>query len=82
MAAAVPFIPLISAVVGGGASLLAASKASKAASKQAVPLPTITPRSNSVVSDALSARRGSAANQRTGSGGVESSTGKKSFMGQ
>lgn len=48
----------------------------------AVPLPTVTPRANSVVSDALSARRGSAANQRTGSGGVESSTGKKSLMGQ
>lgn len=48
----------------------------------AVPLPTMTPRGNSVLADMLAARRGSAANQRTGSGGAESSTGvKKSLLG-
>ena len=47
-----------------------------------LPLPTITPRANSVVADTLSARRGSATNMRTGAGGVESSTGKKTLLGQ
>ncbi|QNQ09256.1 hypothetical protein [Sphingomonas alpina] len=62
-----------------GAIIKAAVKKPKA--QTVVPLPTITPRGNSVVSDALAARRGSATNQRTGSGGAESSTGKKTLMG-
>lgn len=53
------------------------------APKPMLPLPTATPRANSAVSDALLNRRGSAANQRTGRGGAESSTGtKKTLMGQ
>lgn len=52
------------------------------APKAVMPLPTATPRSSSVVADALMARRGSAANRRTGSGGAESGTGKKTYLGQ
>lgn len=51
------------------------------APKAPLPLPTMTPRSNSVAMDALSARTGSAGNMRTGAGGVESSTGKKTLLG-
>lgn len=48
----------------------------------AVPLPTATPRANSVLMDTLSARRGASANQRTGSRGVESTTAaKKTLLG-
>jgi hypothetical protein len=53
------------------------------APKAPLPLPTATPRANSTVSDALLARRGSAANMRTGRGGAESTTGtKKALLGQ
>lgn len=49
---------------------------------QPVPLPTITPRGNSAISDALARRRGSAANQLTGGSGAESSaTAKKTLLG-
>jgi len=52
------------------------------AADQPVPLPTITPRGNSAISDALASRRGSAANQLTGSSGAESSaTAKKTLLG-
>lgn len=53
------------------------------APRQALPLPTATPRSNAtVLSDALTRRRGSADNRRTGIGGAESSTaGKKTLLG-
>ena len=51
--------------------------------KPQAPLPTITPRANSVLVDAIARRRGSADNQRSGAGGAESSAGaKKQFMGQ
>lgn len=86
MGAVVPFIPLIAGVIGGGASIYAASKtasAAKAAAKASGPLPTMTPRANSAVSDAIMSRRGSAENRRTGTAGAESSTtGKKSLLGQ
>ena len=50
--------------------------------RQAIPLPTATPRVNSVLSDALSRRRGSQDNRRTGSGGAESrTTAKKTLLG-
>ena len=52
--------------------------------RAAMPLPTATPRANSsVLADALTMRRGSADNRRTGAGGAESTTtGKKSLLGQ
>lgn len=81
MSAVVPFVPLIASVIGAGAQILSKPKAPKAPAAL-VSQPTVTPRSNSVVSDALSARRGAAANQRTGTGGAESSTGKKTLLGQ
>lgn len=62
-----------------GAALGVFKKPKAAAS---VPLPVATPRSNSVLMDTLAARRGTAANQRTGSGGAESSTtAKKTLLG-
>lgn len=69
------FIPL---AVGAIVSAL-----SKPKTVQPVPQPQATPRGNSVVADALAARRGTGINQVTGAGGVESSTtAKKSLMGQ
>lgn len=71
---------LIGKILSPGLGLLGVFDKPKPA--QAVPLPTVTPRSNSVLADMLAARRGSAANQRTGSGGAESSTGpKKTLLG-
>ncbi|GGO95009.1 hypothetical protein [Stakelama pacifica] len=53
------------------------------APKPVLPQPTATPRSNSLVADAIASRRGSADNQRTGSRGAESTTTKKNtLMGQ
>ncbi|NLS27940.1 hypothetical protein S2M10_29420 [Sphingomonas sp. S2M10] len=53
------------------------------AAAQPLPLPTVTPRSSSTVSDALMSRRGSAANQVTGTRGAESTTtAKKTLLGQ
>jgi hypothetical protein len=49
--------------------------------QQVVAQPVATPRTNSVLSDALSARRGTASNQRTGAGGAESGAGKKTLLG-
>jgi len=70
--------PLFGGVVGG----LVSKAFSKPKQATAVPLPQITPRGNSVLADMLAARRGSAANQRTGAGGAESSTGtKKTLLG-
>lgn len=44
--------------------------------------PTITPSRSSAAADALAARRGSAANMRTGAGGAESgATAKKALLG-
>lgn len=72
----------VGALFGAVGQTVAGLFGGKAKPVQAVPLPTITPRTNSVLADALSARRGSAANQRTGSGGAESSTGaKKTLLG-
>lgn len=51
------------------------------AAKPVYAQPAATPRAASAVSAALLSRRGTAANQRTGAGGVESSTGKKTTMG-
>lgn len=52
------------------------------AQRTALPLPVATPRANSVVSDALSGRRGTQDNRRTGSGGAESQTAaKKTLLG-
>lgn len=63
------------------AAALGAFNAPKA-KPQALPLPMATPRANSVVSDALSRRRGSQDNRRTGSGGAESQTAaKKTLLG-
>jgi hypothetical protein len=73
---------IVGMVVSPLISALTRPKAQKAAPAQPVPLPQMTPRSNSAVSDALMARRGSADNRRTGAGGAESSTAsKKSLMG-
>lgn len=77
-------LPLIGAVVGAvgsiGAAALSKPKTTQVA--QPVPLPTITPRGNSAISDALARRRGSAANQLTGGSGAESSaTAKKTLLG-
>ena len=78
MAAAVPFVPVIASVIGAGASLLAKKpKAPKPVYAQ----PAATPRANSAVANALMSRRGSLENRRTGAGGVESSTGKKTALG-
>ncbi len=62
------------------ATALGAFKKKKPAAAP-LPVPTATPRANSVVADALAARRGSAVNQRTGAGGAESSSGKKTLLG-
>lgn len=64
------------------AAALGAFKKPKAAATP-VAQPVITPRSNSVIADALAARRGSAANMRTGAGGAESAaSAKKALLGQ
>jgi hypothetical protein len=77
-AAALPF--LAAGLVGGAA--ITALKKPAAAPRMAVPLPTATARTSSVVSDALSRRTGSAANRRTGALGAESSAApKKTLMG-
>lgn len=48
----------------------------------AAPLLQQTPRANSAIADALSARRGALSNQRTGATGAESSaSAKKTLMG-
>ena len=72
----------LGAIVSPVLSLLGAFDKPKAP-KPVLPLPSATPRSNSVALDALSARRGSSANQRTGSLGAESSaSSKKTRLGQ
>lgn len=73
MGVAAPFFGLAGVV----SSLLSKPKTPKV-----VALPTATPRANSVVADTLAARRGSADNMRTGATGAESSTGKKTLLGQ
>lgn len=62
------------------AALAGAFKKPKA-QKPTYAQPAATPRTNSVVANALQARRGTKENQRTGAGGVESSTGKKTALG-
>jgi hypothetical protein len=79
MAAAIPFAPLFGAVGSVVASVLMRPKTPKV--KPTYAQPTATPRSNSVVANALAGRRGTIENQRTGAGGVESSTGKKTALG-
>lgn len=69
---------LISPALQLGKALFAKPKAAT----PLAPLPTATPRANSVVADVLSARRGSADNMRTGASGAESATGKKTLLGQ
>ena len=63
------------------AALAGAFKKKPSAPKPVYAQPAATPRSNSVVANALSSRRGSQENRRTGAGGVESSTGKKTALG-
>lgn len=63
------------------AALAGAFKKKPKAQKPVYAQPAATPRSNSVVANALSARRGTIENRRTGAGGVESSTGKKTALG-
>jgi len=65
-----------------GGSLVKVFKKKKAPTSVATTSPQQSPRSRSVLLDALSARRGTLANRRTGSGGVESATGKKTALGQ
>lgn len=78
MAAALP-------IVGG---LLAGSLVSKALAPKVSAAPVVAVprqvqvRTNSQVSDALMARRGSRANQRTGPRGAEAPMGTKTKMGQ
>ena len=79
MAVLGPLAGVVAGVVGLGAAALSKPKA---APTPASAQPSITPRANSVVADTLSARRGSAANMRTGAGGAESTTVKKTLMGQ
>jgi len=75
MAFAIPLIGLAGSVIG--------SALSKPKTVQPVAQPQATPRGNSVIADALAARRGTGINQVTGAGGIESSTtAKKSLMGQ
>jgi hypothetical protein len=71
-------IKTIVSPIGAALGLFGKPKAPKAP----LPLPTATPRANSVAMDALANRRGAAANMRTGSTGAESSAGKKSLLGQ
>jgi hypothetical protein len=74
MSKALPFLSPVLALAG-------AFKKKPAAQKPVYAQPTATPRSNSVVANALAGRRGTIENQRTGAGGVESSTGKKTALG-
>lgn len=76
-AAIVPM--LIGTAVSAAASKLLAPKA-KAAQVNVPQAPQI--RANSQVADVLSARRGTRANQRTGSRGAEAPGGMKSKLGQ
>lgn len=70
---------LLSPITAVASALI--SKPKQAA--QPLPLPTVTPASSSAVSDAIMARRGSAANQVTGTRGAESTTtAKKTLLGQ
>lgn len=79
--AALPAIA-IGAIAGIGGMAAQALMKPKAPPAQMVARPSATPRTASLVSDALARRRGTRANQRTGSGGAESSTGaKKALMG-
>lgn len=82
MAFAAPILPALGFGLAGVA-VQALSKPKAKPTATAAPLPAATPRANSVLADALAARRGSAANQRTGAGGAESRTApRKSLMGQ
>jgi hypothetical protein len=60
------------------AAALGAFKKPKAATP--TPVASATPRRSAVL-DALQSRRGTLANNRTGEGGAESATGKKSALG-
>lgn len=65
-----------------GLAGILSSVLSKPKAPKVVAQPIATPRANSVVADTLAARRGSAENMRTGATGAESSTGKKTLLGQ
>lgn len=78
--AALPAIA-IGAIAGLGGMAVQALMKPKVPTPQ-VARPMATPRTASLVSDTLARRRGTRANQRTGSGGAESSTGaKKALLG-
>jgi hypothetical protein len=76
------FVP---ALVGG---LVGGSILKSIFGKKPVAAPVVTgqreasPRSRSALLDAIGSRRGTLANRRTSAGGVESTTGKKTALGQ
>jgi hypothetical protein len=75
-----PVLPFLAGGLVGG--IVSSSLKKPATTPTPAPLPQATPRANSVVSDALSRRTGSAANIRTGALGTESgTTAKKQLMG-
>lgn len=81
MAFMAPVLPFLAGgLVGGAASALMKPKSAPAAVAQ----PVMRTRSTAfAASDALARRRGARSNQRTGSGGAESSTSAgKALMGQ
>lgn len=72
-------IPIVGAVIG---SLLVGKALAPKAPKQPGIVPQVQQRANSQVSDALIARRGTRANQRTGSRGAEVGSALKTKLGQ
>jgi hypothetical protein len=76
------FIPPVigAALIGTAATALTTALTSKP-QQAVVQAQPVTVRQNSAVADALTARRGSAVNMRTGSGGAEASTGLKTKLG-
>ncbi|WP_343609348.1 hypothetical protein [Novosphingobium sp.] len=70
------------ALIGTAATAITTALVSKPSQQVAVQqAQPVTVRQNSAVADAITARRGSAANMRTGSGGAEASTGLKTKLG-
>lgn len=71
-------IPLVTTLVGG----VLTSKLTKPKTPKSVPLRAPPQaRASSAVRDSILARRGAAANQRTGMGGAEAPTGVKAKLG-
>lgn len=75
-------LAITAAVAAGSSALAGALSGGGGGQRRMLPRPTATPRANSVIADAVSRRRGSGANQRTGERGAESgTTAKKTLMG-